>query len=66
MGEITAWDVLKIALPILIALIGVIYGVLRSGIKENKDEIKRVDKETDDRIDEVEKDIVEIKTKIEK
>jgi len=50
----------------VLGLIGILYRNSVARTSENTKEIKRVDSSTDARLDEVEKDIVEIKTKIEK
>lgn len=62
----TEAQILGIAIPIVIGLIGLIYRILAAGQKENKDNIKDLDRRTDTRLDKAEKDIVELKTKINK
>jgi hypothetical protein len=49
---------------VVIALIGVIYGIVWSKIGSNAKEIKRLDEDTDKRLDDIEKDIIRIETRI--
>ena len=58
--------IIGISVSVVITLIGVIYGITISSVKKNTSEIERVDKATDKRLDDAEKEIVIIKTKIEK
>jgi len=55
-----------LAIASVIALIGIIYKILSGNVASNTKEIKRVDDDTDKRIDNVELDIREIQTKIDK
>ena len=47
-------------------LIGILYKATRANINKNTSDIERIDRNTDNRLDSVEKDIVKINTKIEK
>lgn len=60
--------IIGLAITAVITLIGIIYKIVTKSIDKNTSDIERVDKETDDRLDIVEKDIVKINTtlKIEK
>jgi len=56
-------QIIAVAISVILGLIGVLYRIHSGDIKANKDAIEKLDDETDTRLDNVEKDIVEIKTK---
>jgi hypothetical protein len=59
----TELQIIGIAVSIILGLIGVLYKIHANQIKENTDSIEKLDDKTDGRLDVIEKDIVEIKTK---
>jgi hypothetical protein len=56
-------QIVALAISIILGLIGVLYRIHSGDIKENKEAIKKLDDETDTRLDNVEKDIIQIKTR---
>lgn len=55
-----------LAITIIITLVGTLYKILSANVKDNTLNIEALDDKVDSRLDEVEKDIVKINTKIEK
>lgn len=60
------WYLVGVSFSLIMTLIGVLYKMMRNDVQANEREIRRVEDETDERLDAVEKDIVQIKTKMEK
>jgi len=58
--------IIAAAISIVFTLIGILYRIHSNDIKKNTIKIDQVEKETDDRLDQVEKDVVEVKTKLNK
>ena len=58
--------IIAAAISIVFTLIGILYRIHSNDIKKNTTKIDQVEKETDDRLDQIEKDVVEVKTKLNK
>ena len=58
--------IIGLAVSIILALIGILYRGMASEVKDNKNNIEEIDSKYDSRMDDAEKEIVIIKTKIEK
>lgn len=58
--------IIGLAVSVVLALVGTLYKIMSSTVKENTLNIEALDDKVDSRLDEVEKDIVIIKTKIER
>jgi hypothetical protein len=55
--------IVGVAIALISALIGILYKIHSGDIQANKDSIKALDEKTDNRLDNVEKDIIRLENK---